>query len=112
MSIAMSILEAATSVDAIRTLADLGMLGAVIIGGFGVWWVIRNSRNANGNSANGKLMEAFRQREAFIDRMLTQLGDQGRHLEQMVGEQRATNRTLQQLVDRIDHVLMRGGGKQ
>ena len=99
------LLEAASSVDTIRALADLGMLGAVIIGGAGVWWVVRTTRN--GKQDNGKLLDAFRQREAFIDRMLTELSGQGKHLEQMIGEQRNTNRTLQQLVDRIDHVLMR-----
>src|SRR3990167_5235941 len=95
-------LDALTSVDAIRTLADLGMLGAVIIGAGGAWWLLRSAKNGNGN-----LMDAFRQRETFIDRMLSQLGEQGKHLEQMVAEQRNTNHTLRQLVDRMDHVLMR-----
>ena len=96
---------ASGDLEIVRTLADLGMLGAMLIGGGSVWWIIRTTRKNNDN--NGKLMDAFRQRETFIDRMLTELGDQGKHLEQMIAEQRNTNRTLQQLVDRIDHVLMR-----
>jgi len=91
------VLEAAADLEVVRTLADLGMLGAVLIGGGGVWFILRNGKNGN-----GRLMEAFRQREKYIEQMLQQLGTQGEHIQELVGEQKRGTRAVEQLVDRLD----------
>jgi len=84
-------------------LADLGMMGAVLIGGGGVWWVLR--RNGKTNGEVGKLLDVMKGREQRIDRMLDELAGQGRHLEQMVAEEQRTARAMENLVDRIDRFM-------
>src|SRR3990167_6099899 len=91
------------SLEVVKVLADLGMMGAVLIGGGGVWWVLR--RNGRTNGEMGKMLEVMKGREERIDRMLDELSSQGRHLEQMVAEEQRTGRALEQLVDRIDRFM-------
>jgi len=91
------------SLEAIKMLADLGMMGAVLIGGGGVWWVLR--RNGKTNGEVGKLLDVMKGREQRIDRMLDELAGQGRHLEQMVAEEQRTARAMENLVDRIDRFM-------
>jgi len=89
--------------EAVKMLADLGMMGAVLIGGGGVWWVLR--RNGKTNGEMGKLLDVMKGREQRIDRMLDELAGQGRHLEQMVAEEQRTARAMENLVDRIDRFM-------
>ena len=103
-------LEAAVPIDTVRALADLGMLGAMLIGVGVAWWLLR--RNGGNNGPTTKMLDVMKGREDRIDRMLDELSGQGRHLEQMVAEEQRTGRALEQLVDRIDRFMLGkfGGG--
>src|SRR3989304_1258140 len=92
-------------------LADLGMMGAVLIGGGGVWWVLR--RNGKTNGEVGKLLDVMKGREQRIDRMLDELAGQGRDLGPVGGGgegdgrggEKRTARAMENLVDRIDRFI-------
>ena len=96
-------LEAAAPIDTVRALADLGMLGAMLIGVGVAWWLLR--RNGGNNGPTSKMLDVMKGREERIDRMLDELATQGRLLERMVSGEERTNETLKELIVRIDQYI-------
>ena len=96
-------LEAAVPIDTVRALADLGMLGAMLIGVGVAWWLLR--RNGGNNGPTSKMLDVMKGREERIDRMLDELATQGRLLERMVIGEERTNETLKELIVRIDQYI-------
>lgn len=94
--------------ELVRILADLGMVGAVLLGGGAVFLMFRKA-----NGRNGQLMEAFRFREGAIDEIKSTLRVTGEAMvklaERMERHQQESEhwrdehiRVLERLVDRID----------
>lgn len=87
-------MEAANIISA---LAELGTLGAVVIGGLGVWFVVQRSRK-NGNGAANQFIELLGRREDSLQEMV-------RTQQSLVSMQEQIVKGQSRIADRIDRLV-------